>query len=403
MTVILTRPTRHRDVDVVARLRAHLDREQPSTPCLVIDLPAIRVAHAMLLESMPTAEICYAVKANPAPDVVALLAAEGSGFDVASPAEIDLCLRHGASASSISYGNPIKKPRDIAYAYARGVRRFVSDSEEDVRAIATRAPGARVMVRIAADDRGSSCPFGKKFGCAPDTAADLLHLAVRLGLTPEGVAFHPGSQQVDPEAWDRPVAAAARIAKQLRRRGIGLSAINIGGGIPVDYCDPATSLADLGRAIDAALSRHFGAERPTLVIEPGRSLVAKAGLIRSEVVRVTRRAPTDEHRWVYLDVGRYGGLAETEQEAIAYPMRTSADGGPVGPVVIAGPTCDGDDVLYQVTPYALPLALTSGDTVDLLNAGAYTASYSSVGFNGFAPLATLCVDTTDDPDDWSTR
>jgi ornithine decarboxylase len=403
MTAILTRPTRHRDIDIVARLQAHLDREQPPTPCLVIDLPAVRVAYATLLEYMPAAEIFYAVKANPAPDVVALLAAEGSGFDVASPAEIDLCLRSGASASTISYGNPIKKPRDIAYAYGRGVRRFVSDSEEDLRAIAAHAPGARVMVRIAVDDRGSSCPFGKKFGCPPDAAADLLHLAARLGLTPQGVAFHPGSQQADPEAWDRPVAAAARIARQLRRRGIELVAINIGGGIPVDYCDAATPLAGLGRAIDATLARHFGSERPALMIEPGRSLVATAGLIRSEVVRVTRRAPADDHRWVYLDVGRYGGLAETEHEAIAYPMRTSVDGGPVGPVVIAGPTCDGEDVLYQTTPYALPLALKSGDTVDLLNTGAYTASYSSHAFNGFGPLSTHCVDTTDDPDDWSTR
>ncbi len=403
MTVILTRPLRHRDVDVVARLQAHLDREHPPTPCLVIDLPAVRVAYATLLEYLPAAEICYAVKANPAPEVVALLAAEGSGFDVASPAEIDLCLRNGASASAISYGNPIKKPRDIAYAYGRGVRRFVTDSAADLRAIGSHAPGARVMVRVAVDDRGSSCPFGRKFGCTPDAAVDLFRLAACLGLTPQGVAFHPGSQQVDPEAWDRPVAAAARIARQLRTRGIELPAINIGGGIPVDYRSAAMPLADLGRAIDATLARHFGTERPALVIEPGRSLVAKAGLIRSEVVLVTRRTPADEHRWVYLDVGRYGGLAETEHEAIAYPMRTSADGGPVGPVVIAGPTCDGDDVLYQVTPYALPLGLKSGDTVDLLNTGAYTASYSSVGFNGFAPLATLCVDTTDDSDDWSTR
>ena len=402
MTDVLVRPTRHRDADVVATLQARLDRERPSTPCLVVDLAAVRIAYAALLAHMPPAEVCYAVKANPAPDVIALLAAEGAAFDVASPAEIDLCLSQGASASTISYGNPIKKPSDIAHAHRRGVRQFVSDSAEDVRAIATHAPHARVMIRIAVDDRGSSCPFGKKFGCPPDAAADLLDLAARLGLAPHGVAFHPGSQQLDPEAWDRPIATAARIARQMRARGVDLPAINIGGGLPVDYCDGVTPVADLGRAIDAMLTRYFGSQRPTLVMEPGRFLVAKAGLIRSEVIRVTRRAPDDDHRWVYLDVGRYGGLAETEQEAIAYPMQTSADGGPVGPVIIAGPTCDGEDVLYQVRSYALPLDLTVGDTVDLVNTGAYTASYSSVGFNGFRPLTTHCVDTDDESDDWST-
>ena len=82
---------------------------------------------------------------------------------------------------------------------------------------------------------------------------------------------------------------------------------------------------------------------------------------------------------------------ETEGEAIAYRLRTSRDGGPVGPIVLAGPTCDADDVIYQHTRYDLPLDLEAGDHVDILHAGAYTSSYSSVCFNGFPPLATYCI------------
>ena len=114
-------------------------------------------------------------------------------------------------------------------------------------------------------------------------------------------------------------------------------------------------------------------------------------MVRGEVVLVTPEA-TGDRRWVYLDVGRYNGLAETEGEAITYRLRTSRDGDPTGPVVLAGPTCDGDDVLYRSNRYELPVTLRGGDRVELLSAGAYTASYSSVGFNGFAPLPTYCVD-----------
>jgi ornithine decarboxylase len=104
-------------------------------------------------------------------------------------------------------------------------------------------------------------------------------------------------------------------------------------------------------------------------------------------VLVSRRDPDDPLRWVYLDIGRFGGLAETEGEAIKYRITTLYDGSETGPVAIAGPTCDGADTLYQNSNYRLPLALASGDRVELLSTGAYVATYASQRFNGFAPLA----------------
>ncbi|ONI89494.1 ornithine decarboxylase [Saccharothrix sp. ALI-22-I] len=387
--------------EATARIRRFLDHEQPDTPCLVIDLPTVRDRFHAIRAALPQVGIFYAVKANPTPEVVGLLAAEGACFDVASPAEIDLCLERGAAPEAISYSNPIKKARDIAYAYGRGVRLFVSDSEQDVRALAEHAPGASVLLRILVNSKGSTYPFGKKFGCSPEMATDLLRSAAELGLVPLGVAFHAGSQQLDPSGWDGAIADAAVITAKLHAEGLSLTTVNLGGGLPAGYLTQPPPLAEYAAAITASITRHFGAlpdgcRAPEVMIEPGRAIVAEAGVIRSEVVLVSRKSYSDERRWVFLDIGRYGGLAETEGEAIAYPLVPSRDGAPfggvpVGPVVLAGPTCDADDVLYQKTCYELPLELRAGDYVDLIGAGAYTASYSSVAFNGFPPLATHCV------------
>ena len=106
---------------------------------------------------------------------------------------------------------------------------------------------------------------------------------------------------------------------------------------------------------------------------------------------MSRRAKDDPVRWVYLDIGRFGGLAETEGEAIKYRIRTPYDGSATGPVAIAGPTCDGADILYERSNYRLPLALGTGDRVELLSTGAYVSTYASQGFNGFAPLAEYYI------------
>ncbi len=372
-------------------VRAFFDQHRPATPCLVIDLDVVARRFGELRAAWQDARICYAVKANPAPEILRLLAGLGAEFDVAGPAEIASCLAEGVDPAALSYGNTIKKAADIAYAHARGVRRFTTDSHEDLRAIAAHAPGAEVFCRILVlPHTPSATPFGRKFGCAPAMALEILREAPRLGLRAAGVAFHVGSQQTDPAAWTEGIAPAARISERL-----GLAEVNIGGGFPVSYrsvpCRSAVpGPAEFAATIKDNLRRHFPA-MPRVVLEPGRAIVAEAGVLRAEVVLVSRKADLDEHRWVYLDVGRYGGLAETEGEAITYRLVTAHDDGPHGPVVLAGPTCDGDDVIYQRSDYRLPLALAPGDHVDFLATGAYTASYSSIAFNGFPPLATFCV------------
>lgn len=354
----------------------------PPTPFLVVDTGVVATRVRELRRELPHSSLLYAVKANPEPAVLRAVLAAGGGFDVASPAEITACLAEGARPGSLSYGNPIKKPADIAFAYARGVREFTTDAEADLRAIAEHAPGASVSVRIHVDGPASITPFGRKFGCDPGAAISLLRLGNELGLDASGIAFHVGSQQPDPSAWDTGIAAAAKIAAEFPLRRL-----NIGGGFGISYRDPVPSIAEYTAAVRSSLAAHFPDGAPRLAFEPGRAVVGPAGLIRTSVVLVADRGG---HRWIYLDVGRYNGLAETENEAI--PYRFDAPPGERGPVVLAGPTCDGDDVLYQHIPYELPLSLTPGDTLDILDTGAYTASYSSVAFNGIEPLRTYCVE-----------
>ncbi len=372
---------------VPARIERFLADQRPSTPCLVLDLDVVEERYRSLVAALPATEVYYAVKANPSPGVLARLAALGSSFDVASPTEIRLCLAAGVDPARISYGNTIKKRRDIALAHAAGVRLFVVDSEQELGKVAAAAPGASVLVRVLVSGDGADWPLSRKFGCHPDMAVDLLVQAGTLGLEPAGVSFHVGSQQTRPGMWDPALERAAAVLRQARAAGVPVDTVNIGGGFPARYATGVPDISAYGTAIGAALARHLSDLPLRVLCEPGRYVVGDAGVLRAEVVLVSRKGYGDEHRWVYLDVGRFGGLAETEGEAIRYPMVTSCDGGPVGPVILAGPTCDSVDVLYERSRYELPLTLSEGDTVDILAAGAYTAAYASAGFNGFGPLA----------------
>lgn len=373
------------------RISRFLQEHRPPTPCLILDLDIVAERYRRLREAIPHVGVYYAVKANPELAVLRVLADLGASFDVASPGEVDLALAAGVRPERISYGNTIKKRSDIAYAYARGVRLFAFDSVGELEKLAVAAPGASVFCRILAAGEGADWPLSRKFGCEPAMAADLLRVAAALGLDPCGVSFHVGSQQRDPGQWDRPLAEASALFSTLAAAGIRLRLVNLGGGFPAQYLAPVPAIAAYGTAIAASVERHFGSAAPDLIVEPGRYLAGDAGVLCSEVVLVSRKAHGEKRRWVFLDAGVFGGLAETLGESIKYRIRTSVDGGPCGPVVIAGPTCDSLDVLYQDHEYHLPETLQAGDRVMFLSAGAYTRSYCSVGFNGFEPLPVFCA------------
>jgi len=360
----------------------------PSTPYLDLDVGAAVTRYRRLGAALPGTAVHYAVKANPDPALLVALVAAGCRFDVASPVEVVAVLEAGAAPADLVYSNPVTRRTDIAFAAQRGVRLFVVDSLEETAKVADAAPATSVLCRIVTSGEGSDWPLSRKYGCSTDQAVDILRAAAEAGLDPAGVSFHVGAQQHDPGAWEAPIAASARIVERIRRDGLHAWMLDLGGGFPAHLEGGAPPLACYGAAIELQLRRHFGANRPRTIVGPGRAVAADAGTLVSTVIGVVHRGGT---RWVFLDVGVFSGLVETLDEAIRYRLRTTADGGPTGPCVLTGSTCDSADVLYEKAPVQLPLALAEGDVVRLLGAGASTASYSTVGFNGFAPLPTRLV------------
>lgn len=373
-----------------ARLKQFADTKE--TPFVVIDTEMIAQHYQALEDNFPYANIFYAVKANPAPAILQMLADRGANFDIASIYELDKVLQFGVSPERISYGNTIKKSRDIRYFYEKGVRMFATDSEADLRNIARAAPGARIYVRILTEGTlTADWPLSRKFGCEIDMAMDLLILARDLGLVPYGVSFHVGSQQREISSWDAALGKVKVIFERLKEEdGIELKMINMGGGFPANYMTRTNDLETYAQEITRFLEEDFGKDFPEIIIEPGRSLIANAGILVSEVVLISRKSRTALHRWVFTDVGKFSGLIETMDESIKFPIYTEKRG-ELEDSVIAGPTCDSADIMYEHHKYPLPLNLAIGDRLYWLSTGAYTTSYSAVEFNGFPPLKEYCI------------
>lgn len=359
-------------------------------PTLVISRDRVAGQYDALKAGLGAAQVHYAVKANPAPEIIRLLVKKGSGFDAASRAEIELCLGQGARAQNISFGNTIKRASDIAFAHSAGVTLFAADCEAELDKIARHAPGARVYLRLIVENSLADWPLSRKFGCSPALLPALLDHAVAVGLQPYGLSFHVGSQTREAAFWNPVLDQVAPLWHAARAAGHDLQLLNIGGGFPAFYGQSVQAPRAYAAAVMAAVRARFG-EVCQVMAEPGRGLVAEAGHIVAEVMLVSKKSPDDLHRWVYLDIGRFSGLAETEGEAIRYQFVTRHDGGETGPCVLAGPSCDSADILYEKRPVQLPLALRDGDRIVIRNCGAYTSSYASVGFNGFPPLDVIVL------------
>jgi ornithine decarboxylase len=354
------------------------------TPFLACDLGTVADRYAGLQKVLPEVEIHYAVKCNPSPEIVDSLLGLGSGFEVASLGELKLLLAQGVRGEDVLFSNTIKPGRHIIEAAEAGVWRFAFDSENELHKIATHAPGASVYVRLRVDDSTARFPLSRKFGAEGHTARALMLLARALGLVPYGLTFHVGSQCVTPGAWRSALAGAGRLMRRLEADGIVLEMIDLGGGLPARYVDRLPEIESFGRTIMTALDELLPYRPETIIAEPGRYLVAESAVMVSTVLGREERAGEE---WLYLDVGVYNGLMETQQtlNEWEYPLWTSrADHARAQriPFTVAGPSCDSADTMFLATP--LPSSLGVGDLLMIGTAGAYTLSYAS-NFNGFPP------------------
>ncbi|MEI6875491.1 MAG: type III PLP-dependent enzyme, partial [Spirochaetota bacterium] len=220
------------------------------TPCLIIDLDVIKANYEALRNNLPFAKVFYAVKANPTDEVVSLLASLGSSFDVATRFELDQLLRLGVSPDRMSFGNTIKKERDIAYFFEKGVRLFVTDSISDLDKLSRAAPGSKVFFRLLTEGLGADWPLSRKFGSHPDLARQLIKTCVRFGLVPYGISFHPGSQQRDIGQWSTALTQVGQLWHWARDEAhVELRMINMGGGFTANYVEPTDSLQQYSKDI----------------------------------------------------------------------------------------------------------------------------------------------------------
>ncbi|MBX2856458.1 MAG: type III PLP-dependent enzyme [Rhodobacteraceae bacterium] len=377
---------------ITTESREYFESHQYTSPRLFTSLRRVEENYRTIASALKHATCFYAVKANPHPEILKRLNAIGAYFDVASRGEIEQCLAAGVPATRLSFGSTIKTPDAIAFAYQVGVPLFVFDCLEEARKIAEYAPGAAALCRIDLASQAAKWPLTAKFGCAPDDLLEQLPYLRRLNLTLEGVSFHLGSQLEDVGEWPWALAEAKRIVTRLRTEGIEAPRLNVGGGFPAPYASFTGGLERYCQLVAGALEDAFHDTPVTLMCEPGRAVVADAGVIEARVALKSDRRTHNGAHWLYLDIGVFNGLFEAYSEGIQFRFASDRPSGdPLSPFVISGPTCDSVDVLFEKKPVDLPAGLETGDRIFILDAGAYTTSYATIGFNGFPPLEQIAA------------
>lgn len=346
------------------------------TPFLWMDAGVLRSNSRMFAREFGAENVFFAVKANNTPEVLAILAEEGLHFDVASAGEFEILRSLGVAPERLVFSAPTKLPKDIVEAYRFGLRTFAFDSRMELDKLAQLAPGCQVNARMTVANTGSEWPLEHKFGLKAAEALALLMYADSLGLKPHGLAFHVGSQNSRPQTWVDALQQMAALDAALLEQGICLQVIDMGGGFPMSYAQEVPDVAEIAAVVRQFQKAHL---RPELRIwvEPGRRMVADAGVM---VTTVVNRAQRDQQTWLYVDASTYHGLIEAGV-GFRFPVLTDRSGGTLRPFILAGPTCDSADKIME--DVLLPEGMTLGDRVYLLRMGAYTTSmerYNGIGF-----------------------
>ncbi|HKX73434.1 MAG TPA: type III PLP-dependent enzyme [Candidatus Saccharimonadales bacterium] len=364
-------------------LRPERLRDLPhGTPFLFLDLEAVGRRLEEFEEELPGVDVHYAMKCNPDRTLLRYLHRLGSGFEVASIAELRTLQALGADPRDVLFSNPVKVPSHIKQAADAGLYRFAFDSYQELEKIAAHAPGASVYVRLATSAINSVVHSEGKFGTDTETARRLLQEAGKLGLRAYGIAFHVGSQVEDPELWRHAIRTSGQLMRDLG--GLSMQMLDMGGGFPAHHKKRMPSVAEIAAVINESLEAELPYLPRKLAIEPGRGLVSDAGVMVASVIGVVERG--GKH-WVHLDLGGFTMFEalETSNE-LDYPVADSRLSAQRMKANIAAATCDSmDTVLYGNR--GLSADLKVGDRVFIYAAGAYTTSYAS-SFNGF-PKPTL--------------
>ena len=362
---------------------------QHGTPLVVIDHDLIRRNYAEFRKHLPKVQAYYAVKANPAPEIIRTLYRAGASFDVASMPEFMMVYEHIRHLppkaqqdfiwDKIIYANPTK-PKETLVALDRYKPLVTYDNPAELEKIQRYAPRAGVVLRLRVANTGSQCELSSKFGCDPGEAVDLILSAFKLGLVVEGLSFHVGSQCTNFENFVQALNIAAAVMKESRSRGHEIKILDIGGGFPAPYHPHVRPFRELARILNAEIDRLFAPDIQILA-EPGRFLVASAA---TSVARIIGKAIRDGKPCYYIDDSVYHTFSGIIFDHCQYPLKAFKRGRPELCAVF-GQTCDGLDTLSQSE--SLP-DLAIEDLVYAGNIGAYSNA-SATWFNGFPPAKVI--------------
>ncbi len=369
-------------VDFLHFTRAKELAAEFGTPLLVLSRSKLAENYASLKESLPAVELFYAVKANPNIDCVRIINELGGSFDISSVGEFELIKSLGVENERLLYTQPIKKEEDIRYLYGKGTELFVFDNEDELHKIRRNAPGASVMLRIAVSNPFCVVNLNYKFGADPKEAESLIDKAVAMGLKVSGVAFHVGSQSLNPYAFVETIAICKEIYDLMALKGVKMHLLDVGGGFPVQYMESVTPIDKFCEPINDALDNHFFDTR--LVAEPGRVLCGDAVVLITKVIGKSHRNNT---QWYYLDDGLYNSFSGKVFDHADYRIVAERTGKP-SRCVLAGPTCDSFDVITD--EIAMP-ELQISDLLLVSSMGAYT-NVSATEFNGLEKARIVTID-----------
>ncbi|KAJ5175260.1 Ornithine decarboxylase [Penicillium canariense] len=382
-------------LDVLKKRAAEVDTDRcepgEEDAFYVADMGEVYRQHMRWKMNLGRVKPFYAVKCNPDPEVLRLMAQLGNGFDCASKSEIDLALQTGIDPSRIIYAQPCKTKSYLRYASQVGVKQMTFDNADELYKIKAHFPAAELYLRILTDDSTSLCRLSMKFGASLDVARQLLELAHQLELKVVGVSFHVGSGAEDPRAFLKAVQDARLVFDQAAEIGHELHTLDVGGGFCQDTFEKFSGI--LSNALESYFPPHI-----RIIAEPGRYYVASAFTLAANVIaRRDVPDPLDPSRdayMLYLNDGVYGNFSNIifdHQHPVAKVLLSAAEDSQPGTpnsaasennsYSIWGPTCDGIDVITQRID--LPGLLNTGDWLYFEEMGAYTKC-SATRFNGFS-------------------
>jgi ornithine decarboxylase len=362
-----------------------LRSQQPDNPVMFFAPAVLQATARRFIDGFP-GMVTYAVKSNPDEMVIQNLVAAGvKGFDVASPAEIAL-IRRLAPGAAMHYNNPVRARHEIAFAVEQGVVSYSVDSASELDKLIAIVPadGTEITVRFKLPVKGAAYNFGAKFGATVEVAAELLKRVAAAGFIPS-LTFHPGTQCIRPMTWDAYLRAAAEICQLA---GVKARRLNTGGGFPsYRVSGELPDLEAIFETIDRVTGEVFGDDRPALVCEPGRGMVAES------ITSAARVKGVRDGAHVFLNDGVYGCMDELpltgmiDRVSVVTSEGKKRQGAREGRIVF-GPTCDSVDQLPGEV--MLPGDIAEGDYLLIEGMGAYSTATNTL-FNGFGAVSLVTV------------